>query len=129
MCCKSLLEKLLICAGLILSAFGGNMVKQVDANSFDQEVINSSKPVLVDFWAEWCGPCKALAPTLEEVGEAFADQIGVVKVEVDANQELAQKYGIRSIPTMMFFKEGKVVETLVGNVPKADIEESIKKLI
>lgn len=105
------------------------MVKQVDANSFDQEVINSSKPVLVDFWAEWCGPCKALAPTLEEVGEAFADQIGVVKVEVDANQELAQKYGIRSIPTMMFFKEGKVVETLVGNVPKADIEESIKKLI
>ncbi|MGB0454314.1 MAG: thioredoxin [Bacteriovoracaceae bacterium] len=105
------------------------MVKQTDAGSFDQEVLNNPKPTLVDFWAEWCGPCKALAPTLEEIGSEYSEKIEVFKVEVDTNQELAQKYGIRSIPTMMIFKEGKVVETLVGNVPKSDIETSINKVL
>lgn len=100
----------------------------VNKESFESEVINSDKPVIVDFWAEWCGPCKALAPILDEVATEVADA-KVVKVNVDESGELAQQYGIRGIPTLIFFKGGEVKSTLVGNQPKAEILKNIKDLV
>jgi|TARA_Y100000748_G_C15440194_1_gene466837 thioredoxin 1 len=100
----------------------------VNKDSFEAEVINSDKPVIVDFWAEWCGPCKALAPILDEVAQEVSDA-KVVKVNVDESGELAQQYGIRGIPTLIFFKGGEVKSTLVGNQPKAEILKNIKDLV
>lgn len=99
-----------------------------DAN-FESEVIKSSTPVLVDFWAEWCGPCKAIAPKLEEIAGELGAKIKVVKLDVDANQETASKFGIRSIPTMILFKDGKPVDQMMGNRPKESIVEFISKSI
>jgi thioredoxin 1 len=88
-----------------------------DAN-FDAEVINSDKPVLIDFWAVWCGPCKLIAPVVEEVSKEYEGRFKVGKMDIDNNPNVAMKYGIRSIPTLLIFKDGKVVDQIVGAVPK-----------
>ncbi len=94
----------------------------VNMNNFDEEVLNSSVPVLVDFWATWCGPCRMLSPVIAQVAKEKADQIKVAKINVDENPELARQYGIRSIPTLMLFKDGELVNTSMGYMPKVQVE-------
>jgi len=110
--------------------FGGHMsqVGKVDVSNFEAEVLNAEKPVLVDFWAEWCGPCRQLGPVLDEVATEVGEKASVVKVNVDENSELAQKYGIRGIPTMIFFKNGEAAKTLVGLQSKDEIKKSLEEL-
>ena len=96
--------------------------------NFDEEIKNSKLPILVDFWAEWCGPCRSLAPVLDEVATEVGDKASVVKVNVDENGDLAQKYGIRGIPTMIFFKDGEAAKTLVGLQPKEEIKKTLEEL-
>lgn len=96
-------------------------IKQVSVDSFDTDVLNADAPVLVDYWAEWCGPCKMIAPILDEVSKDYADKLRVVKVNVDDNQEIAAKYGIRGIPTLMLFRNGAVVDTKVGALSKSQL--------
>ncbi|WP_026918091.1 thioredoxin [Gordonia shandongensis] len=93
----------------------------VSDDTFTSEVIESSKPILVDFWATWCGPCKMIAPVLEEIADANSDKITIAKVDVDKNPNVARDYQIMSIPTMMLFSEGKPVKTIMGAKPKAAI--------
>ncbi len=100
-------------------------VKTDDA-SFESEVLNSSTPVVVDFWAEWCGPCKAIGPSLEEISSEMGDKVKIVKLNIDENQNTAAKYGIRSIPTMLMFKDGEIVSTKVGAAPKASLSSWIE---
>jgi thioredoxin 1 len=95
----------------------GNAVAVTD-QTFDTEVLQSETPVLVDFWAAWCGPCRAVAPAVEEIAKEYAGKLKVVKVDVDENGEVAARYGITSIPTLMVFKGGKMVERLLGAMPK-----------
>ncbi len=103
-------------------------VQAVTSGDFEDQVLKSDKPVLVDFWAEWCGPCRTLGPILDEVSTEMADKALVVKVNVDENGELAQQYGIRGIPTMIFFKDGEAAKTLVGIQPKEEIKKTLEEL-
>jgi thioredoxin 1 len=97
--------------------------------TFDKEVLKSEIPVLVDFWAVWCGPCKAIAPTVDELAKEYKGKVKIAKMDVDQHQSVPQQYGIRSIPTLLLFKGGRVVDTIVGAVPKSKLEESLKKAI
>ena len=101
------------------------MANAVTESTFEQEVLQSDKPVIVDFWAEWCGPCHAVAPVLDRIAEERADEVKLVKINIDEEQALAQRYGIASIPTMILFKDGRPVEKLVGAYPKDRIVEKL----
>ena len=96
-------------------------IQHITDATFEQEVLKSDAPVLVDYWAEWCGPCKMIAPILDEVARDYGDKIRVVKVNVDENQAIPSKYGIRGIPTLMLFRNGAVVDTKVGALSKSQL--------
>ena len=104
-------------------------IKNCNENDFDKEVLKSDLPVIVDFWAEWCGPCKMLTPILEELSNEMKNEINIVKVNLDENQDLAMKYSIRSIPTLLLFNEGNLIDTKVGLLPKSEIVTWFKSKI
>ena len=118
--------------GLFLLIIGGlmseNVHKFTDQN-FDSDVSQSNIPVLIDFWATWCGPCKAIAPVIDEIAGEYNGKVKVGKVDVDQNQDTAMKYGIRSIPTLLIMKDGKVVNQIVGAVPKGNITTMLDEII
>lgn len=104
-------------------------VMEVSDATFDQEVLQSAQPVLVDFWAVWCGPCKAIAPIVEGVAATYAGKLKVAKVNVDQSTGTPSRYGIRGIPTLLFFKGGQVIDQVVGYVSQDVIEEKVKRLL
>lgn len=107
---------------------GDNIVEFTDEN-FDAEVLQSSTPVLVDFWATWCAPCKAIAPVLSQLADDYADKVKIGKVNVDENPATPGQYGVRGIPTLILFKDGQIVDQLVGAVPKNQLESLLQKAL
>src|SRR5215213_5364853 len=107
----------------------GADVLTIGDENFGKEVLESDQPVLVDFWATWCAPCRAIAPAVEELATQYKGKVKVAKMDIDNNQDTPQQYGIRSIPTLLVFKGGKVVEQIVGAVPKAKLEAAVTKVI
>jgi thioredoxin 1 len=107
---------------------GANTVTITDDN-FDQEVLQAEKPVLVDFWAEWCGPCKALAPLIEDLANEYGEKVKVGKVDTDANREISVRFSISAIPTVIVFKGGEIVEKFVGLRGKKDYQNTLNKLV
>jgi thioredoxin 1 len=105
-----------------------NPVK-VDSTNFESEIVNSDVPVLVDFWAPWCGPCKMIGPIVEELAGDYAGKVKVAKVNVDDNQQLASQFGIRGIPTVMIFKGGQVANSFVGLRPKEDLAQALEAVL
>ena len=107
----------------------GADVLTIGDENFGKEVLESDQPVLVDFWATWCAPCRAIAPAVEELATQFKGKVKVAKMDIDNNQDTPQQYGIRSIPTLLVFKGGKVVDQIVGAVPKARLEAALTKAL
>jgi thioredoxin 1 len=108
-----------------------NMSKPVAVtdDTFDVEVIQSDKPVIVDFWATWCGPCKMIAPILEEIAGEYSDRVKIAKLDVDSNNQTAGKYGIMSIPSLLFFKNGEEVDRVIGAMPKSQLTSRLDKVL
>ncbi|QMU56139.1 MAG: thioredoxin [Candidatus Mycalebacterium zealandia] len=104
-------------------------VIELSDSAFESEVLQSDIPVLVDFWAPWCGPCKAIAPTVSQISRDFAGKIKVGKINVDENQQTSIQFGIRSIPTLLIFKDGKIVDQIIGAVSQTDLENSVNKAL
>ncbi len=107
----------------------GDNVKSIGDGDFSKEVLQSDTPVLVDFWATWCAPCRAIAPAVEDLARQYEGKVKFTKLNIDDNQDTPQQYGIRSIPTLLVFKGGKVVGQIVGAVPKTRIEDAITKAL
>lgn len=107
----------------------GETVIHINEGTFDAEVLESGQPALVDFWAPWCGPCRAIAPVLDELAEEYKGKVKVAKINVDENRKLAGDHGVMSIPTMILFKDGKVVDKLVGLVPKDRLKALMDKVL
>jgi len=107
----------------------GENVIEIEDSSFDTEVLQSDKPALVDFWAPWCGPCKAISPVINDLAGEFGDRVKFTKCNVDDNPVTPGKYGIKAIPTLIFFKDGQVVEQITGMVAKSKLEEALNKLL
>ena len=107
----------------------GMDVLNIGDREFKKEVLDSQQPVLVDFWATWCAPCRAIAPAVEELATQFKGKVKIAKMNIDDNQDTPQQYGVRSIPTLLLFKGGRVVEQIVGAVPKARLEDALKKVV
>ena len=105
------------------------MALEVNDSNFDEVVLKSELPVLVDFWAEWCGPCRMIAPIVEDLSKEYAGRLGVTKCDVDNSPEVASRFGIRNIPTVLFFKDGKVADKQVGAVPKTNFVTKVNALL
>ena len=105
------------------------MAIEITDGNFEEKVVKSDKPVILDLWAEWCGPCRMVGPIVDEIGEEYKDQIVVGKLDVDNNPNTTMKYGIRNIPTILFLKNGEVVDKQVGAVPKAALVEKVESVL
>jgi thioredoxin 1 len=105
------------------------MTVEVTDSNFETVVLQSDKPVLVDFWAEWCGPCRVIGPLVKEISEEYGDKVVVTKLDVDSNPTVTNKFSIRNIPTVLFFKNGQVVDKVVGAVPKSQIVSKLQPLL
>lgn len=95
--------------------------KNTQDTTFNKDILNSSVPIIVDFWAEWCGPCKQIGPILDEISDEKKDDVKILKLNIDENPQIPQKYGVRGIPTLMLFKDGNLVDTKVGSMPKSSL--------